>query len=252
MRSASAYLQLAARAVKRHAPAILTGLGVASMVGGTVLAVRATPEASRRVESVREETGEEPTPKEAVRAAWKCYVPAVAMSGAGVALIVAANVVSSRRSAALVTAATISERALGEYRGKVGELFGEEGAGKVADSIAQDRLNANPVREGEVVRTGEGDDLFYDVYSGRYFRSSRAKVEAAVNLANETLLRNGYFSLNDMYELEGLEPTRIGDEVGWHVSGGLIELSLSTMFASDGSPCGVVDFARPPVYCYED
>ena len=50
-------------AMAKHSPEILTGIGIAGMIGTTVLAVKATPKALRLIEERREELELEPMAK---------------------------------------------------------------------------------------------------------------------------------------------------------------------------------------------
>ena len=248
----SRLLNHAGFAVKKHLPAIFAGFGLVSMVGGTVLAVKKTPEAMRKIEERKEELGvDELAPREAIRVAWRCYIPTVSLTVAGLGLVIASNVMNAKRGAALVTACTMAERALHDYRNEVMETFGGEQAGTVRDKIAKRKLENKPVENEKVIETSNGDDLFYDAYSGRYFRTSKVKLDAAVNFANSVLIDKGYLALNDFYDILGLDPVKSGEDLGWNICKGLIELDLSTQFATDGSPCGVLDYMVSPIYDFD-
>ena len=65
--------------MSKHSPEILTGIGIAGMIGTTIVAVRATPKALKLLEAEKElkqENGEELSKADVVRTAWKCYIPA--------------------------------------------------------------------------------------------------------------------------------------------------------------------------------
>ena len=57
----------AKRVLSKHSPEILTGIGLAGMITSTVLAVKATPKALKRIEEAKEEKGEELTKVETVK-----------------------------------------------------------------------------------------------------------------------------------------------------------------------------------------
>jgi hypothetical protein len=59
-----------------------------------------------------------------------------------------------------------------------------------------------------------------------------------------------YVSLNDFYYEIGLRSTAMGDDLGWNIDKGLIELGFSTQLSEDGSPCLVVDYQVAPMYNY--
>lgn len=238
-------------ALSKHSPEILTGIGIAGMVTTTVLAVRATPKALRYLEDVKHAEGKETlTAMETVKAAWKCYIPATVTGVASIACLIGANSISVSRNAALVTAYKLSENALSEYRDKVIETIGEKKEHTIREKINQDRIENNPVTQNEIILTGLGDTLCYDVLSGRYFHSDIHIIKRAINELNRKLVTSpfSYVSLNDFYEEIGLEPNSIGSTIGWNINDGSIELDLDARLTNDQKPCIVLDFNVAPKY----
>ena len=255
--------------MKKRSPEILTGIGIAGMATTTVLAVKATPRALMLIEEEKrrqnyellkaaKESGDEECdhvtqlhPIEIVRTAWKCYIPTAVMGTVSMFCLIGASSVSSRRNAALITAYTLSESRIKDYRDKVIETIGEKKEKVVRDEIAKDKVERNPVANSEVIITDRGGALCYDVLSGRYFKSDIDNVKKAVNDANHQLLNHSYISLNDFYSYIGLDDTKIGNDIGWNVSQGLIELDFSSQLASDGTPCLVLDYVNAPTYNFD-
>ena len=259
--SFSSLLKSTQSMLKKHSPEILTGIGIAGMVTTVILAVKATPKAMILIEHAGYEKGsnEDPcmdmeytslTKIEMVKVAWKPYVPAVITGVCSIACIIGASSVNVRRNAALATAYTISETALKEYKDKVLETIGEKKEKNVRDSIAQDKVDRDPVLKKEIIVTKTGDTLCYDAMSGRYFKSDMETLKRVENELNRRLLEDGFVCLNDLYDLIGgdMDPIRIGDDLGWDSRTGLINLSFSSILASDGTPCLVVDFSVAPTY----
>lgn len=238
-------------AVTKHSPEILTGIGITGMITTTVLAVRATPKALILIEERKDEANvDKLTPVETVKAAWTCYIPAAITGGLSIICLIGASSVNARRNAALATAYTLSESALKEYQEKVVEQIGEKKEQAVRDAIAKDKLEQDPVTNREVIITEKGDTLCYDALSGRYFKSDIDKIKKAVNEINKNLLGDDYISLNDFYYELGLDNTKLGDELGWNVNDGLIDLNFSSQLASDGTPCLVINYQVAPKYDY--
>lgn len=240
--------------VKKHSPEILTGIGIAGMITTTVMAVRATPKALILIAERESETeGVFPnlTPIEKVKAAWPCYIPAAMTGCLSIACLIGASSANMRRNAALATAYTLSESALKEYQGKVVETIGEKKEQTVRDSIAKDRLERDPVSGKEVIITDRGNTLCYDTISGRYFKSDIDKIKKAVNEINKNLLDEMYVSLNDFYYELGLSNTKLGEDLGWNIEKGLINLNFSSQLAEDGTPCLVMDYSVAPRYDYQ-
>ena len=232
----------------KHSPEILTGIGIAGMITTTILAVKATPKAIRLLEEAKKEKEEDLTPVETISAAWKPFIPAIVIGSVSVACLVGASSVNARRNAALYSAYKLSETALSEYKSKVVETIGEEKARVVQNKVAQEKLEKNPVSKSTVIVT-DGDVLCYDALSGRYFKSSVDCINKAVNELNRTMMNDMYVSLNDFYDEIGLSHINLGDELGWNMDNGLIDLDLTdAQVTDDGRPCLVVDYLVAPKY----
>ena len=238
-------------ATKKHSPEILTGIGIAGMITTTVMAIRATPKALILIEEKKDEEGiDKLTPVETVKVAWPCYIPAAVTGALSVACLIGASSVNVRRNAALATAYTLSESALKEYQEKVIETIGEKKEQSVRDAIAKDRIDRDPVSSREVIITERGNTLCYDVISGRYFKSDIDKLKKVENELNRQMRDNMYISLNEFYYKIGLNPTSIGDDLGWSIDHGYIELKFSSQLADEGTPCLVIDYQVAPRYEY--
>lgn len=239
--------------LKKHSPAILTGIGISGMLGTTVLAVRGTPEALRRIEEKKKlEHHKKLTVLQTVQAAWRCYIPAAISGTASVACLVGASVTNERRNAALATAYSIAETSLRDYRTKVVETIGERKEAGILDAVDQERVEKNPPTEDRMCLDGNGQTLCYDAMFGRYFYSDRATLETAANTLNRAMstMAEPYVSLNQFYMEIGLPCVEIGDQLGWNVDKGLIELRFSSQLAGGKTPCLVISYRVAPEYDY--
>ena len=249
-------LTAAAKSIKgvleRHAPEILTGIGVAGMVTTTILAVKATPKACLLIDGRKDELKvEKLRATELIKTTWKCYIPAIMTCGVSIACLVGASSVNFKRNAALATAYKLSEAALSEYKDAVIETIGEKKEQSVRDKVAEERLKKNPVSKSEVIVTGNGTTLCYDPVGNSYFKSSIQQIESAKNKLNARMLSENYVSLNDFYDELGIGPTKLGDDLGWDIyKDGLIDIAFSSRLAEDGTPCLVMDYSVAPRYEY--
>ena len=240
-------------AVAKNSPTILTAVGVAGVASTAVLAVKATPEALNLIEV--EEINREGTvgpedpivlsKKDIVKLTWRCYIPSILMGGATIACIISATTIGARRNAALLSVYTLADKALTEYQEKVIETIGEKKAVGIHDAIAQDHLDKNPLSKNNVLITGTGETLCYDEISGRYFKSDIEKLRKAENDLNHDLINEAWISLNHFYELIGLGPIKLGEDMGW-LPDNLVELKFSARLADDNTPCIVVDYKIDP------
>ena len=238
--------------LERHAPEILTGIGVAGMVTTTILAVKATPKACLLINDRKDELEvEKLRATELIKTTWKCYIPAIMTCGVSIACLVGASSVNFKRNAALATAYKLSEAALYEYKDAVIETIGEKKEQSVRDKVAEERLKKNPVSKSEIIVTGNGTTLCYDPVGNSYFKSSIQQIESAKNKLNARMLSENYVSLNDFYDELGIGPTKLGDDLGWDIyKDGLVEIAFSSQLAEDGTPCLVMDYSIAPRYEY--
>lgn len=234
----------------KYSPELLTGVGIAGLLSTTVLAVSATPKAIRMIERAENEVDRDLTKKEIVKVTWKCYIPAAVTGVASVACLLGASKVNIRRNAALATAYTLSETALTEYKNKVVETVGEVKEKQVRDAVIKEKIEKNPVQNNEVFVTSKGETLCYDNISGRYFKSDIDFINNVKNILNQRLMSEMYISLNEFYYELGLKPIQIGNELGWNMNDGIIDIYYSSQIAEDNRPCIVVDYSVVPRFNY--
>lgn len=239
--------------VSRESPTILTGLSIIGVVTTVALGINATPkylllkewEENKRLK----EQGidyDRVTRVEALRLGWKCYIPTVGVGLATILCIVGSNRINLQRNAALATAYTLAEKGFKEYQEKVVEQIGKNKELKIKDSIAQDRLDKNPIYNNQIIVTGKGDTLIYDSLSGRYFKNDVENIRRIVNEFNRQLLSEMFLPLNDFYMELGLEGTEMGRNMGWDIERGFLEISFSSKLAANDVPCLVIDYKLAP------
>ena len=236
--------------LSRNSPEILIGIGLAGMITTSVLAVRATPKAIRLIEDAKKEKQEDLKPIEIVKVAWKPYIPAMVTCVVSASCIIGASSVNARRNAAIATAYKLSETALAEYKEKVIETIGEKKEKTIREQIDKDHIEKNPASKNQIIMTGRGETLCYDTLSGRYFKSDLEQIKRIRNDLNARLISEMYISLNEFYDELELDHTILGDDLGWNMDDGLLELDFSTQLSDDGRPCIVINYTPAPKYDY--
>lgn len=236
---------------KKHAPEILTGLGIAGMISSTVLAVKATPKAMKLIEDKKkEEKTETLTPVQTVKTVWKNYIPSVITATASAACLIGSCAESNRRRTAIAAAYALSESALTTYKNKVVETIGEKKEHAIKEAIAEDTIKNNPVSGKEVILTTKGETLCYDTLSGRYFMSSADTIRKAESEINKQMMSYMSASLNEFYYALGLDGIKLGDDLGWSYNTGGVDIEFCSQLADDNTPCLVIDFRVSPKYDY--
>lgn len=235
-------------AMKKHSPEILTGIGIAGMITTAVMAVRATPKALVLIEEKKEELEVETLkPVETIKAAGVCYIPAALVCVASVACLVGASSVNLRRNAALATAYTLSETTLKEYQEKVVEKLGDKKEREIREDISKDKIQKTNFSAGDIIVTDKGNTVCIDAYSGRPFYSDIDKLKRIVNELNREMRNCDYISLNEYYDEIGLDHVKMGDQIGWHIDRGYIDLQFGADLKDD-KPCIYVDYNLMPEY----
>lgn len=241
-----------------NSPAILTALGITGTLTMAYLTGTASIKANNIIKDEQYRLNLNTKPhekshvldrKEKLQLTWKLYIPTVGTGVLTIACIICANRIGNRRAAALATAYTVSEKAFTEYKEKVVDRFGANKERDVRDSVAQDRVDQNPLGGREVIIAGSGDVLCYDCYTDRYFQSSMEELKKAQNDLNYMLITDTVASLSDFYNKLGLSPTSFSDDVGW-TSSNLLEIDYSTTLSIDGRPCISITFRVEPIRGY--
>lgn len=241
--------------IQRESPNILTILGVSGLVATVALAIEATPKAysaicqeenDRLVES--DNFYVKLKPIEVLKLVYPMYVPTAISGLLTIGCIVGANRISARRTAALAALYSVAETGLRDYQEKIVEIVGKNKAGKIEEAIAQKHLDENPIEDASIIMTGDGDHLMFDSFSGRYFKSTVEKVRQSQNDFNHELLTDMYKTLNEFYEMLGLEDVDTGKDMGWNVDDGLLDISFTTKLAKNGEPCVVLNYSIHPKF----
>lgn len=246
--------------ISENSPIILTGVAASGVLATAIFAVKATPKALELIDE--EVCARNPNkqmynlsagqrmaliPKlDIVKLTWKCYIPAVTCGAVTVASICALNSVHSRRNAALAGLYSLTETAFKEYQSKVVETIGKNKEQDIRDNVSKDILVRNPLSANEVIITGKGDVLCYDTVSGRYFKSDIERIRRIINELNKELMDEMWVNLNEFYTEVGLGRNTLGDDVGWNIDNGLIDIRFSSQLADDGNPCLVLNYEVVP------
>lgn len=231
---------------KRNSATILTIAGAVGVVATTVVAIKATPKALRAVEEAEKEKGEELTKTEKVIVAAPAYIPTAVIGTASIVCILSANILNKRSQAALTSAYALLDTSYREYKNKVVDLYGEEASDLVREEVAKDRY------EGIEHDENDGKNLFYDEFSKRYFRATNETVLRAEYEMNRILNEVGGASLNDFYDLVGLDPVDYGEFIGWS-SAQMYEMYWESWLyfnhtkttAEDGTEFWIIAFTDP-------
>ncbi len=220
-------------ALQKNSPSILFVGGLAGVLGGTVLACRATLKLEKTLDEAKAEIDLINDDTDAVKGRdlsyayakhgltiLKLYGPAVICTSAGVVMLTRSHNTLMQRNASLTAAYAVVTEAFDAYRGRVRDEVGEERESQL-------------YRGQSIVTVGSGKDAYqacmtsdalspYAVWWDESVSSFQPNgsmnlqwVKGQENFANDRLHLQGWLLLNDVYTALGLPPTSAGAVVGW-------------------------------------
>lgn len=231
-----AFVRAAQDFVVRNSHHILTGLALLGIGASVALSVRA----DRQMQEWDIDEFERLTKEQRIKIYAKIYAPpAIAILATG-ACVLGAHSISVKRESSLLLAYEGTRSIYDRYRASVQDRLGPE-----EEQIAEKAASKARPAPRETIVYSEGDCLFYDAYSGRYFKSTVNKIDRVVNELNYTLLREMCVSLNEFYAGIGLEGISLGDQLGWNEQR-QIEVHYGAKVSEEGKAVVVVDFVVEP------
>ena len=246
-----------AKSLDKNAPKILLFCGIVGIPATVVSAVRETPKAIKLIEEEkRKRFADDPywdtkelSKVDIIKTTWKCYIPTTILGSVSIACIIASSSINAKRYAALGSLYSVAESSLKEYKDKVKETIGDKKEQAICDEVAKEKIKKNPLPKDQKLILEPGDCKCFDAYTGRYFASSRNKLEKAQNELNRSLISNMWVSLNEVYWAIGLPMVRFGEEVGWNLDN-MVDFVFSSQLDDDGNPCLVLDYQVGPKHDY--
>ena len=199
--------------IGKHAPSILTGVGIGGYITATVMAAKATENyrKERLITSCtigKDEYGGEILgaphdigAKQEAIIFLKHYWPTVLVIGGSTACVLLANRLNLQRQAALAAACSISETALKNYKAKAIEVLGpKEEQKQIEHAIHEDYIQENK----ESILEDRGlypieMQIILDDYSGTKFYLTEEDVRQAVNEFNADLICEGMMVYDDLW-----------------------------------------------------
>jgi hypothetical protein len=238
------------KAVARNAPEILTAVGVSGVVATAYLSARGALKAQDRLRKdenanpLFDETDLRERKIRRFKIVAACYGPAVLSGSVAIVAIVGASRTNASRTAAAVAVASMTEKAFAEYREAIIEEIGETKEEKIRTELAQKRVNETPLPPTVLVGGNANGVLCRDHLSGRYFRSNMEAIRRAENKINHKIVHELYVTVDEYYDLIGLDHTGISGHIGWD-SDRLLEFYITAVMGPvehGEEPCLEVEF----------
>jgi len=231
--------------ISKKSPSLLFAGGLVGVIGGSVLACRATVKAVPAVENFQAEIKDvkleglkhhESTidyRKDLTYIYWKntlviakLYAPAVVVGGIGIACLTGSHLQLTRRNNALMAAYATLNAAYENYRERVREEVGEE---RELDLYHAAKTELMVGDDGEPRQIKAVDPNKFSPYA-RFFNEAsehwqddpelnRLWITCQQEYLNLTLRARGHVFLNEAYDALDLERSSAGQVVGWVMGG---------------------------------
>ena len=200
--------------LRKNSPLILTCMGVF----GTMSTVYTAHQDTLKAEAIKKDTRPRNW-KEELQDTWKCYIPTGISAATTISCIIGSHYCSSKQREALASAYLLSQTTLKEYQRRVVEQIGKNKEralmGEVTNTVAEQRSPAayfsNPLTD--VIDTGHGKTLFYDVPGERWFYSDMNYLDKQINDMNREVRTEMYFDWNEIYYRWKLPFKQFGDQM---------------------------------------
>jgi hypothetical protein len=227
--------------VSKSSPELLFVAGVVGVVGGTVLACRATlkvdevlTEAKEKMDLARNtdhpEYSEMDRKKDFTLIRYqtgvkviRAYAPAILVGGLGLAALTSSHSILNKRNAGLAAAYAALDKGFREYRARVVSKYGPDvdqelryGVREITIEDPETKKKTTKVRVGP-----QGESIyarFFDSGSPRWSKEAEYNLiflKAEQNYCNDILISRGHLFLNEVYGRLGLPHTKAGAVVGW-------------------------------------
>lgn len=127
-------------------------------------------------------------------------------------------VISKNKQAALAAGLSMLEETVRSTDAHLDEIVGKKKADLVREAVAGDRVEN--FQGGGIIETGHGNQLFFMMSTGVWFRSSPDYIRLVFSRINERLADYEEIDLNDALDDLGLERCKLADYVGWSARDG--------------------------------
>lgn len=232
--------------IVKHLPVIFSGLASIGVVATGILSVRA--------EAKRKEQGERKL---------KNYILPISVGVATIGCIIASKQSSDLLYSTLLTSYIAANKTHQHYVNKNIELNGKEKHKEVINAVHVEEAQ-DPEISVDIFLTPTSLDfedpseeefrLFYEPISKRYFKSTKDRVIQAEYHLNRNLMIRGWCSLNEFYDLLGIEKTDEGEILGWNNLEDVywVDFNNGQLITDEGVKALVIDYVIGPEPGYDE
>ena len=236
--------------IKKHSSTLACVIAAGGVAATAILTAKGTPKA---LELLKQSEDDGLSKKDTFVKVAPAYIPAAVCGTLTIACIFGVNILNKRQQVALVGAYAAAKESYKAYKSKVIEVCGKETHERIMRELAVEKATDTHIYTPNVFDSAsslefeDSDEelhLFYDSFSDRYFESTFSRVLMAEMAINRNAQLGMPPTLNNLYELLGLEKTENGDETGWSLYGGdylWIDFNHIKMILDNDIPCWIIE-----------
>lgn len=230
---------------KRNSTKLLAAGAITAEAMGFWFMHKEAPIVQKRLE----ELGPDAKWYEKIKVAGPVYLPAIGMLLLSTGCIVGGCAVGERKAAIMASLYSASEASLRRLEQKVVDEIGPEKAQELHDKAAEDLAKQNPPKPDDIKCTGNGNDLFYEVMTGQWFRSSLPAVKKAACDFNEYIdtEKSCMQEFNEWLRCLEIEQAKFGDYFGFTLNNKVEIKPFAEYRMNDGQLYFILDYVNRPV-----
>lgn len=235
----------AAAKIKVHSPEILFATGTIGLCLTIGLALKQAPKIRQRRAEANDYIREHPMsrPKKAIhilKTVGPAAVPIVLSAAATWSCFYGADRLRFARGVQLAGMYEALSSTANAYMEKLDEQLSDDDMEKLKEHVAE---SLDMPENDYEIDYGEGDLLVFDQVTGRYFKSTQAKIAKAEAEVAKRLVDECIVPLNYFYELLGLDDcSAIGEAIGWSVDGRQLDIVKRSMLDEHERPCLAITY----------
>lgn len=154
------------------------------------------------------------TLEEKIKKSWKCYIPSGIIATSTIMCIIYSDYISINEKISMLNALASVQNNYKILKNSVDETCNSD----IKEEIMKKNIRGRIPKDVYIERTEE--KIFYEEYTGKFFKSTIDNILKAEYLFNKQLAIAGSASLNDFYKYVGIEETDTGEYLGWSVYDG--------------------------------
>lgn len=239
--------------LKESSPKLLLLAGIVGFVSTAVMAAKARPKADKALGEYyssrwRPREKDAKVWKEEAKVVFPIYARTIGVGILSTTAIISAAIIMERRYADMTLLYSTTEELYRSFRRSTLQRVGEKTMESIDGDVADERAAV-----ADEITVPEDHTLFFDVISGRYFSLPRVEdLRTVVIKLNEDLYTDNFVPVNSYFYELGLEPMFHGDNIGWAIENGRLELKyVSRLSKGSDRPCVSVSFATMPRHIYD-